>query len=74
MTVSEAERSFREQLPCVTAAPDINTMEVRVLGVPVGLLIERDESLLTKMFLIFRSGEKSQLRYQIELIKLEESC
>ena len=74
MTVEEAERAFREQLPCETIAPEINTMKVRKFEKPTGLLIERHESELTKVFLIFAAGENSVTRYQIELIKLADSC
>lgn len=70
MNAAEAERAFREQLPCETLSPDVNTRRVKQLGIPVQLLVERHESGLTRMFLSFKGGEKSISRYQIEMLKV----
>ena len=72
MTDCEAEKAFREMLPCKTTRADIHTGEIRELGIPSGILIERHESQMTKVFLIFPNGGKGIVRYQAEMLKLAE--
>lgn len=68
----EAEKAFREMLPCETSKANIHTGNIRKLGVPTGILIERHESQITKTFLIFPNGGKGVVRYQAEMLKLAE--
>ena len=73
MTDMEAERAFREMLPCEEAKVNIQTMKVRKLGTPSGIEIERHPSLVTKTFLIFPNGEKSIIRIEAKMLKLCDS-
>ena len=68
MNAYEAEKAFREQLECETVLPEIGTMEIRKLGVPVGLELERHESQVVLTFLVFKTGVKSVSRYSCEKI------
>lgn len=68
----EAEKAFREMLPCETNRADIHTGNIRKLGVPSGILVERHESQMTKTFLIFPNGGKGIVRYQADMLKLAE--
>lgn len=70
MTDMEAERAFREGLPCEEAKANIQTMSVRKLGVPSGILVERHASLITRTFLIFPNGENSIIRYEAKSLKI----
>ncbi len=72
MNIADAERAFREMLPCETVRPDISTGKILKFEKPIGLLIERHESLLTKHHLIFPIGEKSIIRFEIDRVKLSE--
>ena len=72
MTGMEAERAFREMLPCEERKTNIHTGHIRKLGAPSGIVIERGESQLTKTFLVFPNGGNSIVRYQAELLRLSE--
>lgn len=72
MTDMEAERAFREMLPCEERKTNIHTGYIRKLGVPSGIIIERHPSLISKTFLVFPNGGNSIVRYQAELLRLSE--
>lgn len=72
MTDMEAERAFREMLPCEEKKTNIHTGDIRKLGAPSGIVIERGESQLTKTFLVFPNGGNSIVKYQAELLKISE--
>lgn len=73
MNIAEAEKAFREGLPCETKTLDTSLMRILKFDKPYELIIQRDDSLLTKMFLVFKSGENCLIRYPIEKIKLSEN-
>lgn len=68
----EAEKAFREMLPCETNKPNVFTGNITKLGVPVGIFIERYEPPTTKTFLVFLDEGKGIVRYQAEMLKLAE--
>lgn len=72
MTGMEAERAFREMLPCEEKKTNIHTGGIRKLGAPSGIVIERGDSTLTKTFLVFPNGGNSIVKYQAELLRLSE--
>lgn len=72
MNAAEAERAFWEMLPCETATPDISLTKILKLGAPIELIYIRDESMLTRMALVFKTGERCISRYQIEYLKLSD--
>lgn len=73
MTAAEAEKAFREMLPCETKTLDTSLMRILKYDKPYELIIQRDDSLLTKTFLVFKSGENCLIRYPIEKLKLSEN-
>ena len=73
MNVAEAEKAFREGLPCETKVIDI-TLNGRINKYPAPWKITyiRDESTLTRVNLVFKSGENCTIEYPIEQLKLSE--
>ena len=70
MTEAEAVKAYREMLPCETTVPDMATWKTRKFEYPVKLVYKGPGALLTKVFLVFQTGEKSTSEYPIEKLKL----
>ncbi len=70
MSEAEAVRAYREMLPVETIHPDISAMKIRKYDMPIGILYERGESLLTTIYLLVREGERSLTRYEISKLKI----
>ena len=72
MTEAEAIKAYREMLPVETMVPDISTGTTRRFDMPIHLVYKGPGSLLTKVFLVFETGEKSVSEYPIERLRLVE--
>ncbi|MBQ3021925.1 MAG: hypothetical protein IJD91_01180 [Clostridia bacterium] len=72
MTVEEAERAFREMLPCELLGWDCFYREDRNLGRPIKIVYEKGGSLLTSVSLVF-GDERCIVEYPIERLKLVEN-
>ena len=73
MTEAEAEKAFREMLPVETIRPDISTLKVRKYDKPFQIIYERHDSLLTKVLIAVKSGERAITVYPIEKLRLSEN-
>lgn len=73
MTVAEAEKAFREMLPVETINIDICTREIRKYDRPFQIVYERHDSLLTRVFIVVKDGERCVIHYPIEKLKLSEN-
>ncbi|MBQ8390942.1 MAG: hypothetical protein IJX50_00145 [Clostridia bacterium] len=72
MNAAEAERAFWEMLPCEMATVDVSLGEKLKFDAPIELIYIRDESMLTRMALVFKTGERCISRYSIERLKLSD--
>lgn len=73
MNVAEAEKAFREGLPCETKVIDIvGTGRINKYPAPWKITYIRDESMLTRVTLTFKEGERATIEYPIEKLKLSE--
>lgn len=70
MTEAEAIKAYREMLPCETTVPDMATWETRKFEYPIKLVYKGPGALLSRVFLVFQTGEKSLSEYPIEKLKL----
>lgn len=73
MTVAEAEKAFREMLPVETINIDISTRKIRKYDRPFQIVYERHDSLLTKVLIAVKSGERAISVYPIEKLRLSEN-
>jgi hypothetical protein len=72
MTEAEAVKAYKEMLPCETTVADMQNWEKRKLGYPIHLVYKGPGALLSRVFLVFQTGEKSLSEYPIEKLKLVE--
>ena len=72
VTEAEAIKAYREMLPCETTVPDMATWKTRKFDYPMKLVYKGPGALLTRVFLVFKSGEKSEAEYPIEKLRLSE--
>lgn len=70
MSEAEAVKAYREMLPCRTMVPDMATWKHREFEYPIKLVYKGPGALLTKVFLVFKSGEKSESEYPIEKLEI----
>ena len=73
MNAAEAEKAFREMLPVETIHPDISTNKVHKYDKPFQIIYERHDSLLTKVLIAVKSGERAISVYPIEKLRLSEN-
>jgi hypothetical protein len=74
MTEAEAVKAYKEMLPCETTVADMQNWKKKKLGYPIHLVYKGPGALLSRVFLVFQTGEKSLSEYPIEKLKLVESA
>ena len=72
MSEAEAVKAYKEMLACRTTVPDMATWKHREFEYPIKLVYKGPGALLTKVFLVFQTGEKSVSEYPIEKLELVE--
>ena len=72
MSEAEAIKAYREMLPCETTVPDMATWKTRKFEYLTKLVYKGPGALLTKVFLVFKTGEKAEVEYPIEKLRLSE--
>ena len=70
MTEAEAVKAYKEMLPCETTVADMQNWEKRKLGYPIHLVYKGPGALLSRVFLVFQTGEKSLSEYPIEKLEV----
>jgi ribosomal protein S6 len=74
MTEAEAVKAYKEMLPCETTVADMQNWEKRKLGYPIHLVYKGPGALLSRVFLVFQTGENSTSEYPIEKLELVKSA
>ena len=70
MTEAEAIKAYKEMLPCRTTVPDMATWKHREFEYPIKLVYKGPGALLSRVFLVFQTGENSTSEYPIEKLEL----